>query len=62
MAKKVRQGCGIANVICGQFGTNNLTADKIETKVKFALSFAPHFNLMSVLQPFALTEQLHAGA
>ncbi|NZD54904.1 hypothetical protein H0Z56_34850 [Rhizobium leguminosarum] len=46
----------------GQIGTNNLTTDKIETKVQSAPSFAFSLGFVLVFQPLALAEDLQAGA
>ncbi len=41
---------------------NNLTTDKIETKVQFAPSFAFGLGFVLVFRPLALAEDLQAGA
>ncbi|MFQ6186700.1 hypothetical protein ACLMJV_33300, partial [Sinorhizobium meliloti] len=43
-----------ADIIRGHIGTNNLTTDKIETKVQFAPSFAFGLGFVLVFQPLAL--------
>jgi hypothetical protein len=62
LAQKIRQGCRITDIIRGQIGANDLTADKIKTKVKLAPSLALHLDFVFVFQPLALTKDLQARA
>ena len=52
----------VADVICGQIGTNDLTADKIEAEVKLAPSPARGSGFVFAFQPLALAEDLQSRA
>jgi len=56
LIQQVWQRCRIADLICGQLGTDDLATDKIETEVQLAprVPFARGFMLF--FKPFALTD------
>ena len=62
LIEKIRQGCGVTDIIRGQFRADDFSTDKIETKVKLAPSLAFDFDFVLAFQPFALTEDLQACA
>jgi hypothetical protein len=46
LAQKIRKGCRITDIIRGQIGANDLTADKIKTNVKLVLSLPLDFDFV----------------
>ena len=61
LIQQVWQRCRIADLICGQLGTDDLATDKIETEVQLAPRAPFALGCMLFLKPFALTEYLQAG-
>lgn len=62
LVQNIWQNSRITNVIRSQIGANDLTADKIETAMKFAPSFACELDFVLFFQPFAGTESVSSRA